>query len=102
MEFSRIDRRPVTITVTAINPDGTPATLDAIDVALLAPAASPTQGTAWKTTNFANGALEVLVAGPNADPDGALVIPTRGGRFWIKDPAADSTQAVPAGRVSLI
>jgi hypothetical protein len=102
VEFSRIDRRPVTITVTATNPDGTPATLAAVDVALLPAASGPTGGTAWTTTDFADGAFEVLVAGPDADPAGALVIPRRGGCFWIKDPAADSTQAVPAGRVSLI
>lgn len=102
MNFSRIDRRPVTITITATNADTTAATIAAIQVALLPVDRKPTAATTWKAVEYAGGKAEVLLAGPDADPTGALVIPTSGARLWIKDPAVDATQAVPAGRVSLL
>lgn len=113
MDFSRIDRRPVTVTITATNADSTPAVLDSVHVGLLPfSKKSPTATDQWLATDYevlppdANGVVrgrfDVLVAGPDANTAGALVLPPGGGRLWIKDPAADATQAVPAGRINLI
>lgn len=84
MELSRIERQYVDITLTATLRDGSPATIAGVDVAILGRRATPTGATVWTPTDYADGTATVLLAGPDADPDGALVVPTGERDLWVR------------------
>lgn len=99
LKFSRIDRRLVHLNATATLFDGAPATITALSVALLAPGTTPTATTTWTAAGGTTGAWTVLVAGPDADPTGALVVPAGPTDVWVRDIDNPETTAVVAGRV---
>lgn len=84
MNVARVDRVYVDLQVTGALRDGTPAILTGVDVALLAPRTSPTAATTWTTADYADGTATVLLAGPDADPSAALVVPAAGCDLWIR------------------
>ena len=98
-ELSRIDRIYRDYTVTATEKDGSPATLAGVSVALLPPRSTPTAATTWTAATYAAGIATVLLAGPDADPTSAVVVPSGGADLWIK--VADSPE-VDASRVERI
>lgn len=95
MDLNRIDRKYAKVTVTATLANGDPATLTGVDVALLAPRSTPTAATTWTAATYAAGVATVLLAGPDADPAGALVVPATGADLWIRvvdSPEVDATR----------
>lgn len=97
--LSRIDRLYRDYDVTATLRSGGPATLTGVDVALLPPRATPTVTTQWTAATYADGVATVLLAGPDATPTGALVVPSAGADLWIR--VSDSPE-VDASKVERI
>lgn len=98
-QLSRIDRQYRDYTVTATKKDGTPATLTGVDVAILPPRSRPTLSTTWTAATYAAGVATVLLAGPDADPSAAVVVPTGGGDLYIR---VTDTPEIEAERVERI
>ena len=97
-ELSRVDRIYREYGVTAKDAQGQPVEPSGVTVALLPPRTSPTAATTWATATFDGTTATVLLAGPDADPSGAVVVP--GDRdLWIR--VADSPE-VDAERVERI
>lgn len=82
--LSKIDRIRRLYDVTATLPDGTAATLAGVDVALLPPRTTPTGETMWTAATYSAGTATVLLAGPDADPGDALVVPATGADLWLR------------------
>lgn len=101
MQLSRVDKVYAHITVTASLADGSPTTLTGVDVAVLAPQATPSASTAWTASTFAAGVAVVLIAGPDADPTGAMVIPAVGADLWVRAIDAPETTTALAGRITV-
>lgn len=99
MQLARLDKKYAHIAVTATLADGAPAVPAAVEVALLAPYGRPTAATAWTGTTYTNGDAVVLLAGPDADPTGALVIPTDGADLWIRVTDSPEVVAVRVDRI---
>lgn len=99
MILNRIDRQYVDIDVTATLRNGQPATLTAVDVALIPPRTSPTAATVWTPASYANGTATVLLAGPDASPTDALPVPAAGADMWIR--ITDSPE-IDAARVERV
>lgn len=97
--MSRVDRIYRRYTVTAKDPDGNPATVGGIGVALLAPRTSPTSATVWADADLEGDVATVLFAGPDADGTGALVVPPVGADVWLR--VTDSPE-VDAERIERI
>lgn len=101
MDLSRIDRIYAKIPITAKLADGTTATIGAVDVALLPPRTTPTGATVWTVATYAAGVATVLLAGPDADPAGALVVPTGGADLWARVVDTPEVDAALVGRVTV-
>lgn len=84
MNLARIERKYAHVAVTAALHDGTAATPTGVEVALLAPRTTPGSATAWTVSTYTAGDAVVLLAGPEADPTGALVVPADGADLWIR------------------
>lgn len=84
LTISRIDRIYRTWTVTATDAVGAPADPVGVDIALLPPRATPTTATVWVAADYADGEATVLLAGPEAEPAGALVVPAGGADVWLR------------------
>jgi hypothetical protein len=62
-----------------------PAVIAGVDVALVEPRSAPSGTTTWVASTYATGTATVLVAGYDADPTGALVVPAgQGADLWIR------------------
>lgn len=92
--LTRIDRQYVHIDVTAALADGTPADLGGVDVALLGRGGTPAADTEWTAAAYSGGTAVVLVAGPDADPDGGQQVPVTGADLWIRVVDSPEVQAV--------
>lgn len=101
MELSRIDRLYASIDVTGTLADGSPATITGVDVALLAPRATPVAATVWTAATYADGTARVLLAGPDANPVGALAVPAGGGDLWIRVTDTPEVDATKVERVTV-
>lgn len=97
--LSRVDRVYRKYTVAATDADGAPAAIGGVDVALLPPRTSPTAATGWAAAEADGDQWRVLLAGPDADPTGALVVPAAGADVWLR--VTDSPE-VDAKRVERI
>lgn len=84
MDLPRIGRKYAKITATATNADGASVTLTTVQVALLEPRTNPTADTVWTEAEAVGGKWRVLLAGPDAAGEGALVVPADGADLWIK------------------
>lgn len=85
MEITPIERVNARITVATKLADGSRGTPDAVTVALLPLYHVPTAATAWiAPASYANGIAIAPVAGPSADPTGALAVSTAGADLWVR------------------
>jgi hypothetical protein len=98
LELSPIDVVYADIAVTA-TANGAPITLAGVDVAVVPHRTDITAATTWTASSYANGTATVLLAGPAADPTGALVIPATGADLWIRVTDSPEVQAVKVGSV---
>lgn len=101
MNISPIDRVYAHIAITATDSTGATVSLTSVDVAALPFRADPTAATSWVAAPVTNGAAQVLVAGPAADPSGAIPIPVSGARLWMRVTSNPEVQAVPLDFVSV-
>lgn len=99
--LSRIDRLYREYDVTATLAGGGPATLTGVDVALLPPRTTPTGATTWTPATYASGVATVLLAGPDADTTGALVVPEGGADVWIRVVDTPEVDAEKVERISV-
>lgn len=84
-DIPRLDRRYRYYDVAAAMPNGDPATLDGVSVALLPPRTPPDETTVWTTAEYVGEVVTVLLAGPEADDtDATLVVPDGGADLWIR------------------
>ena len=100
-ELTRLDRVYAEVDVSVTLPDGTTATPAFVDVAVLALRARPDATTTWTTGDYAAGTVTVLLAGPDADPTGALAVPSTGGDLWVRVTDVPEVQAVQAARITI-
>lgn len=84
MNFTRVTKKYVEVPVTAALADGTPATLAGVDVTLLTPRTTPDEDTTWTPATYGDGVARILLAGPDADPAGAVVVPASGADLWVR------------------
>jgi hypothetical protein len=91
--LSRIERVERVYDVTATLADGSPATVATIDVALLPLRTAPTGATTWTAYPVTTGEVTVLLAGPDASPTSAVVVPVAGGTLWFRE--VDSPEVIP-------
>ncbi len=84
MEFTRLTKKYVAVDVTATSWEGLPETLTGVQAAITDRAATPTALTTWTDCLWNDPTARVLVAGPDADPSGALVLADDGGRLWLR------------------
>lgn len=90
---SRIDRVYRTYQVAATDEDGAPATLSGVDFALVpTDTGSPTDDTTWTPGTGAGTEWRILLAGPDASPTSALVVPAWGGNLWLR--VTDSPEVI--------
>lgn len=99
--MSRIDRLYRDYTVTATDEDGFPTTLTGVDVALLAPRATPTGATTWTPAASSDGRWRVLLAGPDADPSAAVVVPAAGADVWLRVTDNPEVEATRVERITV-
>ena len=102
MQLSRIDRVYGHIPVTAKGADGEPASLAGVDVALIKPRATPTAATSWLSATYSDGEARILLAGPDADPTDARVVPTGGADLWLRVTDIPEVQAVKVARIDVV
>jgi hypothetical protein len=102
--MSRIDRRQHSIDVAGllarlgIVPA---ATISGVDVALVAPRSWPVAGITWTPTAYSSGTATLLLAGPDADSTGALVVSSNAD-LWIRVTDAPEVEAVKVERITVI
>lgn len=101
MDLNRIERKYAKVTATATDADGAPATLTGVDVALLAPHATPTATTTWTASTPVNGKWRILLAGPDASPTDALVVPSGGADLWIRVTDVPEVDAARVERITV-
>lgn len=101
MNLSPIDRVYAHVPVTAKLADGTPATLAGVDVAVQPYRTPPDDTTVWTAASYSNGAAVVLLAGPDADPTGALPVPAATSDLWIRVTDNPEIQAVRVGVITV-
>jgi hypothetical protein len=101
VEFTRITRKFIEVFVTATLPDGEVAPLAGVDVSLLTPHATPGDDTVWTPATYADGMARILVAGPEADPSGALPLATGGADLWIRVTDNPEIEAVKVERITV-
>lgn len=101
MNLNRVDRLYVDIDATATLSDGTPASITDLDVALLPSISTPTGATTWTPATADGDVWQVLLAGPDADPDGALVVPSGGAVLWIRVTDAPEVDVARVERITV-
>lgn len=99
--LSRVDRVPRKYAVTAVDEDGAPVVLTSVDFAVIPPRAAVTQSTAWATVPVIDGAATVMLAGYEATPDGALIIPAGGADLHRRWTEGDFVDTEPVERISV-
>lgn len=101
MKLNRIARKYVHIPLTVTLADGSPAPISGADLALVPPGSSLTAQTVWVPSEWADGRASVLVAGPEADPEDALVIPVEGVDVWARITDSPEVDVAKVGRISV-
>ena len=100
-EISRIDRLTRTYALADYFPGGLPTGITAASLALLPPSGNPTAATVWTTATYASGSVTVLLAGPDADSAGALVVPASAD-LWVKVDATPQVDAEKLERITVL
>lgn len=99
--LSRIDRKSRAIDVAAKFPG---VTITGATVALLPPLGNrggPTAATVWAAATYANGVATVLLAGPDADSTGALVV-SGTADLWVKVASTPEVDAELVERITVL
>lgn len=102
--LSRIDRAVRTYQVSAEVVDeanASPPPLSGVDVALLPPRTSPTINTQWTAATYSNGQFTVTLAGPDADPTGALEV-SASSDLWMRITDEPTVDAEFVERITLL
>ena len=101
-ELSRVDRliRTYDLATIPLGGDGA-ATPSAVLVALLPPRSGPSAATVWTSVTYAAGIVTVLLAGPDADPTGAVVVPASAD-LWMKVVDTPEIDAVKVERITVL
>lgn len=102
--LSRIDRKSRTYELSATvlaEAAAIPPDLTGVDVALLPPRTSPTAATVWYPAQYADGSFTVLLAGPDADPTGALVVPADAD-IWMRIADTPEVDAEKLERITVL
>jgi hypothetical protein len=60
----------------------------------------PTSGNTWTATSYSSGTATVLLAGPQADPTGALVV-TGNADLWILPVGGTDVREMKVGRITV-
>lgn len=100
MDLSLIDKVYATFPLTVKDSSGNTVTPSTVDVAFLPFRRSPDVGTVWTSASYAAGSVTVLLAGPLADPTGAVVAPSGGGELWVRITDSPEVEAVRVAWVS--
>jgi hypothetical protein len=102
VELSRIDRKTRTYALTDVLTGAVPVGVTGVDVALLPPrSAGPTAATVWFAAAYASGSFTVLLAGPDADATGALVVPASAD-IWMRISNAPEVDAEKLERIIVL
>jgi hypothetical protein len=101
VDLPRIGKKYVHIPATATLADGSPATLTGMDVAFLEPEEKPVGATVWEAADYADGEGVILVAGPDADPTGALQVLSKEVDVWIRITDSPEVDAKKVGRITI-
>jgi hypothetical protein len=99
--LSRIDRINRTYDVTVTLANGTAQAPATAAFALLSRRANPTATTVWTSVAVVNGAATVLLAGPDANPTGALVVPGDAD-LWLRSTDAPEVDAEFVERIAVL
>jgi hypothetical protein len=81
---NRLDRKKVSLTVTATLANGTHPTLSSVDLIILPLYRKPNAETAWVTVPITGSTATFFLSGPDADLAGDLSVPDRGGDAWAR------------------
>lgn len=100
-ELSRIDRVNRTYDVTVTDVNGTAEAPATVSFALLPPRSAPTSSTVWTSATVVDGSATVLLAGPDASPTGALVVPADCD-LWIRSTDAPQIDAQKVERITVL
>jgi hypothetical protein len=96
LHLSRIARKYLYPNATVTLADGTKVDPSSVDVVLLLGRGTPTGDTEWTEVPLSPQGRRILVAGPDADPTDAVVIPPGGADLWIRvldEPEVDVTES---------
>lgn len=101
MEISPIDKVPASFPLTAKDDQGNPVTLTTVAVAVLPFRTHPDASTVWTPATISGGRVNITLAGPYADPTGAVPVPAAGAYLWAKDTESSTVQAVRVDFISV-
>jgi hypothetical protein len=94
-----LDRQHWAIDVAALY-GSLPTGATGYSVTLVPKRSVPTSGNVWTPTTYANGTATILLAGPNADPTGALVV-TGDADLWILPVGGTDVREMKVGRIAV-
>jgi hypothetical protein len=95
-----LDRQHWAIDVAALYGGVLPVGATSYNVTLVPPRTVPTSGNTWSGTTYASGTATVLLAGPQADSTGALVV-TGSCDLWIMPVGGSDVREMKVGRVTV-
>ena len=84
MQLFRPERKDAWVDVDVKNPDGSDAQISAVDLCILPQGQTPTEDTDWTAGVYQNGGVPFILAGPDADPTGALWVQAIRSNLWVK------------------
>lgn len=102
--LSRIDRKTRTYDLSAATLEAAaaiPPGVVGVDVALVPKRTGPTASTVWVAATYADGTFSVLLAGPDANPAGALVVPYDSD-LWMRISDAPEVDAELVERITVL
>jgi hypothetical protein len=100
--ISSIDRLRARVTITEKRADGTAVIPPVVDVTLLPMRTFPNASTVWSApATYTPGVAEAIIAGPYANPSGALVIPTTGADLWVRVTDGDQVVTAMVDRITI-
>lgn len=102
LEWTRVTRKNIRVPITARLANGGPTSIGGVEIALLPQRSTPDADTVWATATYLDGIATVLVAGPDVDPGGGLLLPEGGADIYgrvIDNPEID---VAFVGRIDLV
>lgn len=99
MILTRVDRRSGTVTVSVKDAQNQAVAITAVSLAVVPFGSGPTSTTSW--TAYSYGPTAVVIAGPDADPTGAVAVPTGGGVLWGQVTVSGNPLAFPIEEMRL-